>query len=318
MWLPTIVIGVDGGGSHTHALAVGLTGRVLASTRGGGANPFFDRDAGQNLPTTILAAIRAAGCSANDVVGLVAGLAGLDSPADHIAFARTLDDVPVRGEKILLNDAVVAHFGAFTFGAGVLAVAGTGENVIAIDEQQTLFRSSDFNFVPRSSARFIALDAVHRLLRGEAAPADFTREILQRLHVADLPALRIAFVGNERDALFRELAQLAPLVTAAAQAGVPLARATVAGAASDLARGIVLVAGSLRSDPVRFSLTGGAARSDAMRAAVNEELARQPRAFVEVTPRVSPAGGAALLALKRQGVTVDAALVELERGEATP
>ena len=108
----------------------------------------------------------------------------------------------------------------------------------------------------------------------------------------------------------REMSDLGPIVTAAAEADIPLAREVCATAAGELAVGVGLVTGCLRTGPTtkatRLALFGSVARTPVMRRVLMSELARQLTTnYEEVTPTFTPAGGAVSMALQRAGVTVD-------------
>jgi glucosamine kinase len=78
-----IVIGIDGGGTYTRALAADLSGHVLASVETKAASPNKTSEAQENVQQAIREVVARSGRRLEDVVGLVAGLAGLDSPQDR-------------------------------------------------------------------------------------------------------------------------------------------------------------------------------------------------------------------------------------------
>jgi len=67
-----------------------------------------------------------AGISETQVLIVVAGVAGLDSPADlDWAFKNTA--IPgLTDRRILINDSHIALAGAFLMDTGILSIAGTG------------------------------------------------------------------------------------------------------------------------------------------------------------------------------------------------
>lgn len=68
-----IVIGVDGGGTHTRAMAVGLDGYVLSYVQSGGANPSHNANAKEHVQHAIATAIAEAGVQVSDVACMVSG-----------------------------------------------------------------------------------------------------------------------------------------------------------------------------------------------------------------------------------------------------
>jgi glucosamine kinase len=83
--MPTtkVVIGIDAGGSTTRALCADLSGTALGYVETGGANPAHNADAKEHVQAAIRTVIAQAGRQLEDVVAVVAGIAGLDEPADH-------------------------------------------------------------------------------------------------------------------------------------------------------------------------------------------------------------------------------------------
>ena len=82
-----IVIGLDGGGTHTCVLAAELTGRIVAWVDADGSNPQHDPRAEANGRAAIQAVLDRARCRPEQVVSLVAGLAGLAARDDDVADA---------------------------------------------------------------------------------------------------------------------------------------------------------------------------------------------------------------------------------------
>lgn len=139
-----VVLGVDGGGTYTRAMVATATGQVLAHTEAGPSSPKHTANGEANVRRVIDDALAQAGCSRRDVVALVAGLSGLDAPADQ-QWAEQWTALPgLRCPRIHVNDAVVAHVAAFRDQPGVLAIAGTGSNVFAITAQGQHLRNGGF------------------------------------------------------------------------------------------------------------------------------------------------------------------------------
>ena len=124
-----VVIGIDAGGSTTRAVCADLSGAVLAYAETGGANPSHNTDAKENVQAAIRRVIEQAERQLEDVVALVAGIAGLDVPDDHV-WATEHTAVPgLACPRIQVNDAEVAHAGAFGTGPGIIAIVAEIEQV---------------------------------------------------------------------------------------------------------------------------------------------------------------------------------------------
>jgi glucosamine kinase len=310
-----IVIGIDGGGTLTRALAVDLSGCVLASLQTGGSNPSHNPEARTELRAAITACVERAGRTPGDVAFLVAGLAGLDSEADRASFDAFTQIDGLVCPRLLVNDAIVAHAAALRSRPGIIVIAGTGSIIVAVTADGRVVRNYDFNHHAPCAARHLGYAAVFQILAGQPAAEDrpMVEQILGQLKLADVAALRLLIatnVGKARDAPNREIAELAPLITAAADGGSPLAIDVCATAVRTVAIGVGLVAGSMRCDgdvptTIDLALIGSVARSPVIRKMLLDSLAKQANiSYREVTPAFKPAGGAALMALQRAGVEV--------------
>ena len=103
-----VVIGVDGGGTYTRAVCADRAGNILAQAQTGGANPSKNVDAEQNMQGAIQQVLAAAGRTATDVAGLVAGIADLDAAEDEVWAQRFTSLPALTIRPYCVNDAVVA------------------------------------------------------------------------------------------------------------------------------------------------------------------------------------------------------------------
>lgn len=310
-----VIIGIDGGGTHTRALCADLTGRMLAYARTGGSHPYHNADAATHVQSAILEVVTRAGRGLEDVVALVAGIAGLNLPDDR-AWAEQFTTLPgLRCPRLHVNDAQVAHTGAFLSQPGIIAIAGTGSMIFAITDAGRVLRNFDFNHYAPAAARSLAYDAVFRILAGETTGADagFVEQVLAFWQVADLAALREQAAGNaQRDEreVNRAYGRMAQLVTDAAADGVPLARAVCETAVREFSVGIRLVGNGFASDRVALALIGSAARSHYMRERLAQVLsAQRGKRYHLVEPALAPVAGAVLMALEHYGIALEEPLL---------
>lgn len=317
-----IFLGLDGGGTHTRAVAVDRTGRVLAFAEAGGSNPEHTPDAERNAHEAICKVVSNAGRKLTDVAGIVAGFAGLNDPGDH-GWAKKQTAVPgLSCPRLQVNDAVIAHAGALRSQPGIIAISGTGSIVFGVTEAGRHVRNYDFGHYAPSSARHLARDAMYDLLIGDARPADadLAAQILAHWQADGLAALRRSasegFLADDTARNYR-FGEMALLVTNAAQSGAPLAQSVCNRAAAALGVGIRLVGTCFAGGTVEIALIGGAVRNAYMQQAVAHALAADPdRCFVIVEPAFSPKIGAALMALERHGVALDVNVLENLRSSA--
>jgi glucosamine kinase len=308
-----IVIGIDGGGTYTRALAADLNGRVLATAEAGAASPYKTDSAEENVRQAIRDALSRAGCDPEQVVGLVAGMAGLDAPEDHVWAERFTALPSLNCPRLHVNDAVVAHAGALESRPGIIAISGTGSIIFGATEDGRQIRNYDFSHYAPTSACHLAFNAVHRILAEDTQPedAELIQQVLAFWGVEDVGGLRAlgtqGFCAEEFERI-RRFGAMASLVTEAASSGAPLARSVCDNAAAMLAIGIRLIGSCFAAERVEVALIGGAVRSAYVQQAVAQALSRSPqRGYEVVDPALSCAAGAVLMALDRTGVVIDAA-----------
>jgi glucosamine kinase len=311
-----IVIGLDGGGTFTRALCSNLTGHILAYAQTGGAHP-RNPDAKENVQMAIRQVIAQANCEPGKVVRLVAGIAGVDPLKKDITWAEDFTAVPgLVCERYHINDALVAHVGAFHFCPGIVAIAGTGSIVWGITETGHHIRNYDFGHQSGVSAYWLASNTVFRLLTSEisAAEASFVERVLQHLGAKDIAELRQLAAHNawqDRGRHFQEYSSIAPLVTEAAFEGSPIACSVCDTGIAELAMGIQLVGNMFASHSISCALIGGVAGSAYMRNGLMKVLAQNVgRCYKFTEPRLPPVAGAVLLALQRHNVIVDDTILE--------
>lgn len=302
-----IVIGIDGGGTHTQAIAISSKGQVLATAHAGGASPRKTPDAVQNVRSAITEVLVQAKRHPGDVRALVAGLAGMDTPADLIWAEQFTALTGLTCPRSHVNDAVVAHAGALASQPGIIAIAGTGSNVFGVTEDGRQVYGHEFHHYAPAAARYISYKIVHSILAGRAVRQDRELEtaVLAYWEAADVTALRAmgvqGFIADEL-ARNRHFAEMAPLVTAAAERGEPLACSVCDQIAEAFAVGINLVGGCFCDTQVRVALIGSVANDVYMKNAVIAILSRAShKQYQVVSPAFSGAHGAALMALNLAG-----------------
>ena len=126
-----LLIGIDGGGTHSTAVAAYPDGRIAAVTEGGGLN--FHNSGVETVRGRLEAMVedlcRQTGCEAEEVC---VGMSALDAPADEATTA--LFTGMMRAEQLdLQSDAYIALMG-FTLGKpGVIVICGTGSMLLMLD-----------------------------------------------------------------------------------------------------------------------------------------------------------------------------------------
>ncbi|PWH15597.1 MAG: ATPase, partial [Anaerolineae bacterium] len=123
-------LGVDAGGTKTHALIVSETGQAVGFGQGGPGNWEGVGLAGMTeaLRTAVFAALKMAGLSIRQIEGTGMGLAGYDWPCQYEMIAGAVQPLGLNCPLALVNDAALGIFAGTTEGWGVSVVSGTGCN----------------------------------------------------------------------------------------------------------------------------------------------------------------------------------------------
>ena len=297
--MPDILIGLDGGGTHTRVLATDIDGRWLGLGLAGACNP--EGAPPEQCVAMARKAIGAAleGITAVRIVGMALGIAGRGAPGDGGAWAEAIPrEFPVACTPFFTGDNDVAHQGAFAGSPGVIALAGTGSIVFGVNASGKTLCNFDLGHWAHAAAWTLGNEAVLRLLAGEGGPADqdLVVTVCRCGECEHLAALRARRQASDDFPLSR----LAPAVTAAALAGSPVARAVCDRAAWDLALGVRLLAPLFGSDPIPVAPAGSVALSLYMRHALRAQLGTEGR-FIYRDPLHGPLVGAIMMAARRAG-----------------
>lgn len=138
--MPKAILGIDGGGTKTHAILVDLDGKILATAANGGAN--WERigieAVGKSLDELINEALSSAKISREDIVASTLALAGIDWAEDEALFAPVTQGLGLSGRCTFVNDSVAALFAGIPDGIGCVSIAGTGGKSAGSDGEQTI------------------------------------------------------------------------------------------------------------------------------------------------------------------------------------
>ncbi|MEJ3654421.1 BadF/BadG/BcrA/BcrD ATPase family protein [Actinomycetes bacterium KLBMP 9759] len=271
-----LFVGIDVGGTGTRAAVVDAGGRVLGSALGRGGNPISHprETAFGVLAGTLGAAL--VGIPGRDVRAMVVGMAGSGSvPADVLAgeLATVAGAAGITCTPVVVGDDVTAFAAGTPEPDGVVVIAGTGSATAritgrtwtdGIDGHGWLLGDIGSAFWLGREAVLAALAALDTRREATSLLPAVTAALLDTPAVApDSPAtgmrlreLIVAVVAAEPPIA---LARLAPLVSAAADEGDPVATGIVAAAASTLVRNVSTVRAHDERTPIVLagSVAGG-------------------------------------------------------------
>jgi N-acetylglucosamine kinase-like BadF-type ATPase len=305
--MTSLFLGIDGGGTKTAFVLIDAEGRLLArheSTTSYYLEIGFDA-LGALLRDGVQTTLRQAGVPASYITH---AFAGLPAHGEDSALLASFDGLlaGLLPRSTIGNDMVCSWAGSLAGADGISLVAGTG----SIAYGEWLGRSARCGgwgevFGDEGSAHWLAREALalfSRMADGRAEPGPLrglVREHFALKHDLDVCA---AINGS---AARSELAQIARLATAAAQAGDMQARELLARAGDELA---ALAAGVARSlgiagpQAVPVSYSGGVfAAGELVLGPLRSALARRLPGAVLERPRFGPELGAALHAARLGG-----------------
>ncbi|GMK41976.1 N-acetylglucosamine kinase [Paenibacillus sp. CCS19] len=300
-----IVVGIDGGGSYSRAMAVDMEGNMLAYSEQGPASIYKDTNAAANVQQVIRDAVDKAGCALDDIRAIAAGIAGYDAPSDR-EWVEALTAVEgINCSRWHFNDTVAAHYGALTAQPGIIAIAGTGSNILAVTEEGRMIRNYDAGHYAASAARFLSYDAVHEALAGlvDESDQELAAAMLQHWGVTSDAKLReLAWNGwmDDVQSRNRQFGMFAPRITKAALRGSTLARRVCDKAVDQMATGIGMLGAAFADETVQVSYIGSVINSEYIKTSLTQRLAAsRVKQFNIVEPVLPPVAGAALYALNR-------------------
>jgi N-acetylglucosamine kinase-like BadF-type ATPase len=304
------VIAVDGGASKTDLAIVGDDGTLLAAVRGAGSNPHHIGVAGcVDLIAGLLArAVEVAGADPFPAHAVYV-LAGADLREEEIVLQR---EFAARGWSLscrVRNDTYGVLRSGTGRGWGVAVVCGAGINAVGVgpDGREVRFPALGPLSGDWGGGLELGLAAVGAANRDEdgRGPATALSRLVPAHFGMGLPS-DVAQAFHRKDLDEARIAELAPVVLAAADAGDQIAGALVTRLAEEV---VDFVAATLRrlaltDDDVDVVLGGGLlqAGNERLDRAIDAGVAAaDPRARVRRTT-APPIVGAALLALDHLGV----------------
>jgi N-acetylglucosamine kinase-like BadF-type ATPase len=123
-----LILGIDGGGTKTHAVLVDLAGNILAAAANGGAN--WERTGISATEISLLEIVqrvlKSADSTSQDVVAATFALAGIDWESDKELFNPTANALGLSNNTSFINDSIAALFAGSSSGIGCVSIAGTG------------------------------------------------------------------------------------------------------------------------------------------------------------------------------------------------
>lgn len=287
-----LVLGIDGGGTHTRARLARAGGAIVGSGEAGRSNPNA-----QGLPAAqeqvlqaVELAFRQAGISRDKVAAACLGIGGTDRPAERAAWtAWALEHLAVRA--VVVNDGEILLAAGTPENWGVALVAGTGSIAWGKSRAGQNARAGGWGYLFGDEGSGFelgreALRAAAQAADGRGPETKLLAAILEHWGCRE-PMELIPRVYRDK-ARPADLAALAPLITRCAQERDPVARRLVAQAAEALATMVRAVCRALDfRGEIPLAMTGGlllateSLRTDILRSLDSSNFRMQPVALVQ-------------------------------------
>lgn len=304
---PAVVLGLDGGGTHTRALAASLDGMVQGAGAGGPCNVAAvpPPDALHAAHTAAKAALDQAGADASQVRAVCAGVAGASVEARRTALETSLAALFPCAKIAVVPDFAIALCGAAAGQPGMIVIAGTGSVAYGDNGRGRAHRTGGYGYLIDDAGSGYgvgraALAAVVRAADGGGAPTALSGRVLAALGLSSVSEIVPGVYGGRVDRL--AIASLARVVALSAhEDNDPQARAILmraGGALAMLAQGVVSAAFADAVEPFAVVPVGGLWGAGAALTDVFwRSLARSAPQAVPAKPQHPPAYGAVLQAL---------------------
>jgi N-acetylmuramic acid 6-phosphate etherase len=309
-----LVLGIDGGGSHTVALLAALTPgaaspwQVLGRGKAGPSNlqAIGLERAGRSLTEAVAGAFNTAGLPRGPVAAACLGLAGAGRPEDQERIRRWAEAERLAETVEVMGDVPLLLAAGTPDGWGVAVVAGTGSISWGRAPDGRTARAGGWGPLlgDEGSAHALVLAALRAVVAatdGRAAATALTERLLPAMGLPNPQALIAALHGGTWDRA--RLAGLAPLVVAAAGEGDAAAAGLLRDGARELAQAVRAVVTQLDLPRTGFplALAGGLLLANAgYRQLFLEELERWTFMPGRVELVAEPAEGAVRLAVQRR------------------
>jgi N-acetylglucosamine kinase-like BadF-type ATPase len=217
--MSNFILGIDGGGTKTHAVVVDISGNILATAANSGAN--WERT-GINATEVILkdiihSVLDLIDSTTEDIVAATFALAGIDWESDLDLFIPVAKSLNLGDKAIFANDSIAALFAGSPNGIGCVSIAGTGGKTSGRNQMQTI-QTMGMDLGEGGGAGqlvSLALDYIARIYHGTEKPSELTQLILEESGFTDESEL---FKAVARKA-FRLNEEIAPKIFSLATKG---------------------------------------------------------------------------------------------------
>ena len=310
-----ILIGIDGGATRSHAVAVDSDGNVLGTSQAGSLN-FFGASLGETRRSLndLVQPLKTLLGAGNEFHRIVIGSAALFSDATREQTEMLCLGILPLDRTRMVSDWQSAYFGASLGTAGLLVISGTGSIVIARNEAGEFYQLGGWGHLlgDAGSAYWIALESVKAVIaarEGLGAKTALTKLVHEWFEVRELTEI-VPIIYDPRHTK-EKLAALAQYLSEQGGAEDELFRVICRRAGEALTEQTVraVALAKFRTVPIPAYPCGGVLEhNELVRNSFLQTL--QKSIPIKLEPaRLSPMLGAAIMALANAGATLSEDLI---------
>lgn len=293
------IIGVDGGGTKTEAVAYSLEGEVLNTSLKGFANLLNGKEeALNNIVSSIEELINEFG--KENLRGVYLGIAGVEVGNNRDEILKAIQET-LEIESSLMNDGELALKAMLKGEDGILVIAGTGSIAFGIKDGKSA-RAGGWGHLlgDEGSGYKISIDTLKNILFEEdnsIEKSNLSQAIMKEFNWNSVDEI-VGFVySSSKD----EIAKVAPVVSKLAEAGDNFARGILEKEAIALAKTTQNVYEKLGFEKCSIGLVGGVLRKSKIMREYFEKCLNDHINVVEfIDESISAAKGAYYINLKER------------------
>ena len=252
------IIGVDGGGTKTEAVAYDFQGNIIVTSVKGFANLLNNREkALNNIVDSIREIIDV--LKEDELVDLYLGIAGSEVGYNAKIIKDTIKN-ELKTDCVLMNDAEIALKAMLRGNDGILTIAGTGSIAFGVKNNSSVRCGGWGNLLGDEGSGYkIAIDAIKRMIFEEEnslPKSELTTRIMKRLGAKSIGEVVTFVYSSTKD----EIASLAEIVSILGEEGNNIAEEILVNEGVDLAKTVINVYRKLKFESCSIALVGGVIR----------------------------------------------------------
>ncbi|ABR36645.1 MULTISPECIES: N-acetylglucosamine kinase [Clostridium] len=252
------IIGVDGGGTKTEAVAYDFQGNIIVTSVKGFANLLNNREkALNNIVDSIREIIDV--LKEDELVDLYLGIAGSEV-GDNAKIIKDTIKNELKTDCVLMNDAEIALKAMLRGNDGILTIAGTGSIAFGVKNNSSVRCGGWGNLLGDEGSGYkISIDAIKRMIFEEEnslPKSELTTRIMKRLGAKSIGEVVTFVYSSTKD----EIASLAEVVSILGEEGNKIAEEILVNEGVDLAKTVINVYRKLKFESCSIALVGGVIR----------------------------------------------------------